>query len=236
LAISMDEEWRRLHGLYAAMSDDELLKLARDKAGLTEVARQAVEAEMSSRGLKLDDRSEATADAAFETPELDAAEDDPSLVGLKTFQIAMEAQMAARLLDDHGIPVRMEQAVRRFTKDGPKIKTNWLTVFVEQTRQDEAVEVLRAGMGLFPVLQPEEVEERDDAVEGESEEEPLAIVGNFEEAADIAVARKALTAAGIWFEVEEGDEEEGTMIRTRLEDLERALEVVEEAFGEEGPN
>ena len=50
------------------------------------------------------------------------------------------------------------------------------------------------------------------------------------------MARKALTAAGIWFEVEEGDEEEGTMIRTRLEDLERALEVVEEAFGEEGPN
>ena len=50
MAISMDEEWRRLHGLYAAMSDDELLKLARDKAGLTEVARQAVEAEMSSRG------------------------------------------------------------------------------------------------------------------------------------------------------------------------------------------
>jgi hypothetical protein len=236
LATGIDEEWRRLQALYAAMSDDELLRLAGDKSGLTEVAQQSVEAEMSSRGLKLDEETEAEADAVFETPELDAAEDDPSLVGLKTFQIASEAEMAARLLDDHGIPVRMEQAVRRFTKDGPKIKTNWLTVFVEQTRQEEAIGVLRAGMGLFPVLQPEEVKKHDDADDGESEEEPLAIVGNFGEAADIAVARKALTDAGIWFEVDEGDEEEGTMIRTRLEDLERALEVVEEAFDEEKPN
>ena len=235
MAIGMDEEWRRLQALYAAMSDNELLKLARDKAGLTEVAQRAVESEMSSRGLKLDDHSEATADVVFEAPDLEAAEDDPSLVGLKTFQIAMEAQVAARLLDDHGIPVRMEQAVRRFTKDGPKIKTNWLTIFVEQTRQNEAVEVLRAGMGLFPLLQPEEVREHD-AEDGEGEEEPLAIVGNFEEAGDVAVARKALTDAGIWFEVDEGDEEEGTMIRTRLKDLERALEVVEEAFDEENPN
>ena len=233
--MSMDEEWRRLQGLYAAMSDDELLELARGKAGLTEVAQRAVEAEMGSRGLQPSGNPEATADVVFETPELDTAEDDPSLVGLKTFQIAMEAQMAARLLDDHGIPVRMEQAVRRFTKDGPKIKTNWLTVFVEQTRQDEAVEVLRAGMGLFPVLPPEEVVEADHADDGEDEAESLAIVGNFEEAADVAVARKALADAAIWFEVDDGDEEEGTMIRTRLEDLERALEVVEEAFGEEDP-
>jgi hypothetical protein len=233
--MSMDEEWRRLQGLYAAMSDDELLELARGKAGLTEVAQQAVESEMGSRGLKPSGNPEATADVVFEMPELDTAEDDPSLVGLKTFQIAMEAQMAARLLDDHGIPVRMEQAVRRFTKDGPKIKTNWLTVFVEQARQDEAVEVLRAGMGLFPVLPPEEVVEVDHAGDGEDEAESLAIVGNFGEAADVAVARKALADAGIWFEVDEGDEEEGTMIRTRLEDLERALEVVEEAFGEEDP-
>jgi hypothetical protein len=232
----MDQEWRRLQALYAAMSDNELLNLARDKAGLTEVAQQAVEAEMSSRGLKLDEETEAAADVVFETPELDAVEDDPSLVGLKTFQIAAEAELAARLLDDRGIPVRLEQAVRRFTKDGPKIKTNWLTVFVEQTRQEEAIEVLRAGMGLFPVLQPEDVREHAAADDGESDEEPLAIVGNFGEAADIAVARKALTDAGIWFEVDEGDEEEGTMIRTRLEDLERALEVVEEAFDEENPN
>jgi hypothetical protein len=88
---------------------------------------------------------------------------------------------------------------------------------------------------LFPVLMPEEVD-ADDADEGESDEESLAIVGNFEDAADIEVVQKTLTDAGIWFKVEEGDEEEGTMIQTRLEDLERALGVVEEAFGEEDPN
>ena len=51
--MSNEQEWRRLQGLYAALSDGELLRLAADKDGLTEVAQQAIDAEMSNRGLEV---------------------------------------------------------------------------------------------------------------------------------------------------------------------------------------
>jgi hypothetical protein len=237
----MDEEWRRLQALYAAMSDGELLKLARDKAGLTEVAQQAVESEMSSRGLKLNEE-EAKKPMESVAPEFPAAEDDPSLIELMTFNIAMDAETAWHALDDNGIPVRMEPAMRVMVEGGPRIKTNWLTIFVERTRQQDAVKVLRERMGLFPVLAADEVEDADFI--DDDEDESLFTVGDFEVEADAVVARKALADAGIWFKAEKQTEEardgnpaaEWTSIEVKLEDLERALKIVEEAFSEDAPN
>ena len=57
--------------------------------------------------------------------------------------------------------------MRRLTEDGPRIKTNWLTIFVERTREEEAKGVLRKAMGLFPVLAPNEFEDSD-GEEGDS--------------------------------------------------------------------
>jgi hypothetical protein len=238
--MSVDEEWRRLQGLYAAMSDDELLELARDKAELTEVAQQAVEAEMGSRGLKLDEEEQEKSVEPI-AYEFSTSEDDPSLIELMTFHIATDAETALHALDDHGIPVSMEPAMRRLNDDGPRIKTNWLTIFVERTRQRDAVKVLRERMGLFPVLAADEVEDADVV---DDEDESLFTVGEFEVDADAEVARKALTDAGIWFKAGKETQEaqggqaafDGTVIEVRLEDLERALGVVEEAFGEEDPN
>ena len=220
--MAMDDEWLRLQGLYAAMSDDELVRLAGKKAGLTEVAQQAVETEMNARGLTI-----ASEESAAAMPEPSGAQDDPALVELTTFQIAMDAETALRELDECGVPVRMEPAMRRLVEGGPLVKTNWLTIYVERTRQQEAVEVLRKKMGLFPVLDADEMDDSAD----EDGEDSLAIVGSFE-AADAEVALKALTDAGIWFEAERDDESGGTMIMGRPEDLERALEAVEEAFEE----
>jgi hypothetical protein len=46
------QEWLRLQQLYAGLSDGELLNLFASKSELTTVAQEAIDAEMSSRGLK----------------------------------------------------------------------------------------------------------------------------------------------------------------------------------------
>jgi hypothetical protein len=222
--MSNDHEWRRLQGLYGAMSDDELLRLAADKAELTEVAQQAIDAEMGVRGLEIP--VEETAPA---TEEADKSEYDPSLIELITFQIPTDAETAMRLLAEHDVPAHMEHAVRQINEDGPKVKMNWLSIFVERARKEDAMAVLRKGMGLFPVLAPEEMDSDDQ----EGDEEILSIVGDFELAADAEIAKKALTDAGIWFQAEQDEGVVGTMIEVRYADFERAMEVVEEAFGAE---
>jgi hypothetical protein len=225
MILGMDEEWRRLQGLYAAMSDNELLRMAESKGGLTEVAQEAVEAEMSSRGLVVE------APMVEAAPEVSEAVDDPLLVELMTFSIAMDAETALRALDDRGIPVRMEPAMRQMVEGGPKVKTSWLTIFVERTQREEAQGVLRARMGLFPVLAADEVDH------SEADDEALMAVGTFDVAEDVEVVRKALTDAGVWFRVDDGDKSDpewgGTLVEVRVEDWDRALEVVEAAFGEE---
>jgi hypothetical protein len=220
--MSDDQEWRRLQELYAGLGDTELLGLARDKAGLTAVAQQVVDAEMDARGLQV------PVDAPVEAMrERVASEEDSSVVELTTFQIVMDAETAMRALDDAGIPVSLEPAMRRLVDGGPLVKTNWLTIFVERERKEEAVKVLRERMGLFPVMVPEEAGDVDEG----GEDEVLSIVGDFE-GDDAEIVRKALTDADIWFQAEEEEGIAGTMIEVRPEDWERAMAVVEEAFGE----
>jgi hypothetical protein len=223
--MSVNQEWQRLQQLYAAMSDDELLHLAADKAELTEVAQQAIDAEMSQRGLEMP--VEETAPVA---PEAEGeSEADPSLIELITFQIPTDAETAMRLLDEHNVPAHMEHAVRQVNEDGPKVKMNWLSIFVERSRKEDAMAVLRKGMGLFPALSPEEMDSDDE----EGDEEILSIVGDFESAADAEIVKKALTGAGIWFQAEAEEGVEGTLIEVRYADIGRALEIVEEAFAAE---
>lgn len=226
MGVEMDQEWQRLQGIYAAMSDVELLRLVGAKAGLTEVAQQAVDAEVRSRGLTVE---AASVPELAPMPEVTDAEGDPSLAELMTFQIAMDAETALRALDDCGIPVKMEPAMRRLVEGGPLVKTNWLTLYVELTRLNEAQSVLRERMGLFPVLEADEV---DDSGDDDGGGELPAIVGNFE-GADAEIVRKTLTDAGIWFQGEAEEGVDGTMIEVRFEDWERALALVEAAFGEE---
>jgi hypothetical protein len=224
--MSMEQEWQRLQDLYAAMSDGELLRLAESKAGLTEVAQQAIDAEMSRRGLEVPVEEPKAVEAEAEDMEVPA---DPSVIELITFNVPMDAETAMRLLDEHDVPAHMEHAVRQVNEDGPKVKMNWLSIFVERTRKEDAMAVLRKGMGLFPVLAPEEMDGEDE--EGD-EEEILSIVGDFELAADAEIAKKALTDAGIWFQADMEPGVEGVMIEVRFSDFERAMEVVETAFDE----
>jgi len=228
--MSNEQEWQRLQGLYAAMSDGELLRLAAGKGGLTEVAQQAISAEMSRRGLEVPVEETEAVEAEAEETEVPA---EPSVIELITFNVPMDAETAMRLLDEHDVPAHMEHAVRQVNENGPKVKMNWLSVFVERSRKEDAMVVLRKGMGLFPVMSADEIGD-DAAVDGE--EESLFMVGNFEDAADSEIAQKALTDAGIWFnavkDTDETAEWQGTTIEVKMDDLERALAVVETAFDE----
>ncbi len=224
----MEQEFERLRALYAAMADEELLKLGGAKGELTEAAERAVEAEVAARGLELE--STETVQAAA-MPELAASEDDPALVELMTFQIAGDAARALKELDEAGVPVRMEPAMRRMVEGGPKVKTNWLTIFVEHARQQDAVVVLRERMGLFPVV---EAEHSHGTGEYEDGDEGMFAVGDFDLEADAELARQALMTAGIFFRETQIVEPEGTVtvIEARLDDVEQALAVVEAAFVE----
>jgi DNA-directed RNA polymerase subunit M/transcription elongation factor TFIIS len=54
--IDRAEEWRRLKELYLEKSDEELEIVAHDAYDLTDIARQALEAEIARRGLKIEMR------------------------------------------------------------------------------------------------------------------------------------------------------------------------------------
>ena len=234
----MSNAEQRLQHTYAAMEDDELLDLVRAKSELTELALKAAEAEMKVRGLAMPE-DELSAKSGESEPQLHNAEDDVALLELMTFQIATDAKTALDALDDQGIAVRMEPAMRRLTEDGPKIKTNWLTIFVERSRHEDAVRVLRERMGLFPLLAVQGAEH--DQGDAGDEDEALFPVGEFELLADAEIAQTALANAGIWFKVDTGTEDDrshdaaawdGASIQVRLDDLEAALQIVEAAFQE----
>src|ERR1700747_2394713 len=53
MTVDWDKERKRVRDVYAGMEDGELQKIARDADGLTEVAREELEAEMGRRGMKL---------------------------------------------------------------------------------------------------------------------------------------------------------------------------------------
>ncbi len=227
--MGVDREWERLQALYAELSDAELVELAGSKAGLTEVAQQVIEAEVRSRGLVVEAAAPVAPDAA--DGELPESENDPSLVELTTFSMALEAEKALAELELQEIPVWVKPAMRQMEEGGPLVKTNWLTLSVQRVRLLEAQETLRRHMGLFP---PEESDGKgDEPADGEDFSEELTVLGTFE-AADAAIARKALTEAGMVFETQDDEEENSgtTLFEVRQEDLERAMAVVEAAFGE----
>jgi hypothetical protein len=232
--MSNHQEWLRLQQLYAGLSDGELLNLAAQKGELTTVAQEAIDAEMTTRGLVPSSVADEGVAATPSTTPLDEATtsaDDPLLVELTTFAVPMDAEKAMRLLDEHDVPAHMEHAMRQVNEDGPKVKMNWLSIFVERGRKQDAMRVLREGMGLFPVMEADELADADDGDEADGE--TLSILGDFELAEDVETVKKALTDAGIWFQSQSEDGVDGTLIEVRPEDLDRGLEVVEEAFGEE---
>jgi len=94
--IDPEQERIRLASEYAGQSDEELENVASQGPALTEVAREALRAELSKRGLyigQLDDISAAGEDSA----------EFRDLVTVRTFGNLAEAGLAKGLLDSEGI-------------------------------------------------------------------------------------------------------------------------------------
>lgn len=93
--IDPDQERTRLANAYAGQTDEELESVAGLGAELTDVAREALRAELSKRGLYIGQLEEISA-------EEDIAE-FRDLVTVRTFGNLAEAELAKGLLDSAGI-------------------------------------------------------------------------------------------------------------------------------------
>jgi DNA-directed RNA polymerase subunit M/transcription elongation factor TFIIS len=104
--IDVEKEWRILEGAYSQMSDEELRDLATQAYDLTDIAKQALSAQLSSRelGIKLADAPPASPGADVTEPRGDL---DPSNLNLEcAAQVwdADEARQSMQALYDAGIP------------------------------------------------------------------------------------------------------------------------------------
>ena len=93
--IDPEQERRRLAEFYAYQMDGELEKVAGQAHDLTDMAREALRAELAKRGLYVGQLEE-------ETPEQDGAE-FRNLVVIRSFWNLMEAELAKGVLDAAGI-------------------------------------------------------------------------------------------------------------------------------------
>ena len=93
--------------------------------------RVSIDAEMSNRGLEAP-AGRAWRRSVFQRGVYGGAS-RPSVIELITFNVPMDAETAMRLLDGYRhVPAHMEHAVRQVNEDGPKVKMNWLSIFVER--------------------------------------------------------------------------------------------------------
>jgi DNA-directed RNA polymerase subunit M/transcription elongation factor TFIIS len=105
MEIDRVEEWRKLTERYAGMSDDELEAVAGDGWELTDVARQALQGEISSRGLNF--RIAAAPAPPPPEPSEAAGAFDPADLELVVAQQVWdlsEARQVKEILDAAGIP------------------------------------------------------------------------------------------------------------------------------------
>ena len=102
-------EHQRLARQCTGMSEGELQKLAEDASSLTEVARQALQSELSHRGsqIKLDYSAVSAEEAQH-----------PKLITLRQFTSVPEALLAKSILDSEGIEC--------FLADENTIRLDWL--------------------------------------------------------------------------------------------------------------
>ena len=112
-AFGPASESLRLSERYRSLSDDELLAIADDGSDLTDLAQQALAAEISQRKLKLPPKEETPApplEPASEADSDDPYAEDRKLVQIATVWSLRDASQFQMLLDDAGVPFFMGDA------------------------------------------------------------------------------------------------------------------------------
>ncbi len=151
------QELRRLQELYSQKCDDELMALAQDGDDLTDAAREALQSEISTRGLKVQIQDEPKPEA--EEPSGDFNLSDSELAHAGSVWSLDEARQYKKILDDARIPsyfgpdnVDDLNALHADFDKGVEVK-------VWEPQQQLAFQVLR--MGIPPEPNQEATEEED---------------------------------------------------------------------------
>jgi hypothetical protein len=107
MSSDSEKERQRLAGLYSGMTPEELEKVAANTVSLTDVAREALKAEISGRGLAI---------ILSESTGVDIVE-ERDLVMIRRFQSLTEALLAKGSLDSSGIEC--------FLTDDNMVRMDW---------------------------------------------------------------------------------------------------------------
>jgi hypothetical protein len=224
--MSLDGQLQKLGALYAEKSDGELLGLYEQRAGLTELAQQALAAVIRERRLSTQEAAgtQEPARATGEEAGEDRVVDGEVLAYL--FHDAFEAREAIRTMTEAGIAHRMLDW--HVVDPEMQVSQTGVDVGLVVARADarRTLEVLKERLGLFP-----EAEEM-----AQEAGEALAVLSMFERG-DALVAARALGEAGMTYlwrdgrdHVGELPDEETVAIEVRVGDMERAARLVEDAL------
>jgi hypothetical protein len=208
--------------VYAEKSDTELLALNDGFGDLTETAQQALTQVMQERGLEAGSGDVAEVVAERSEGALTADE-----VCVYTFNDALQAKEALRILDEAGVDVRAVDWNELDPQESQNMPQMRIGVVVFRDQEREARKVLHDGMGLFPQA------EVDDPF---AQLGSLMMVGFFERA-DALIAARALGEKGISYVwKDDRDDETATTDEVTIEvkgtRLDEAQAVVEKALGE----
>lgn len=142
--VDVGKEWRALDQTYSQMSEEELHDLAGKAYELTDIAKEALRAQISSRGLQLELR-----DAPPDTPELEEGEPqgefdpaDLTLVSVAEVWDADEARQLMKSLHELGFPVYLGPENLENVDDFHSKFDNGLEVRVRDVDQQRALHVL----------------------------------------------------------------------------------------------
>lgn len=209
--MNTERESQRLLALYADKADEELLELYARRNDLTEVAQQALDQAMHSRGLEPQ-----VDEPAQEQITLDALSGlEPGEISLITFRDGLETAQAVDALRAAELPHRITERVVRYVGGDSR---NLLDLVVDTADAPRAREVLQRTLGLFP---PPEGED--------SHAEDFAPLGEFT-AAQAKLVTAALAERSIHFtaEHEDDDPEAPAWISVAADRVDEAFELMEQ--------
>jgi hypothetical protein len=146
--IDPEEESRRLAEVYASQSDGELARVAEQQSELTELAREALRAELTKRGIYIGHVHEPAGSNATEFRDL---------VPIRTFWNLLEAQLAKGLLESAGIEA--------FLFDDNMVRLDWFNanalggvkLRVDADKVEEATRVLEENISADAPPEEEDV-------------------------------------------------------------------------------
>ena len=149
MAIDPVKERQRLTDLYSRMTDAEIQELAEDAASLTDVARQALNDEMASRGLDplQPDAGEPQDEVALR-----------QMVTIRSFPDVMQAWLAKSSLESAGIECCLA--------DDNMVRLDWgISIVLGGVKLQVRPEDAEAAIGMLDQPVPEEPDEEDTSQE-----------------------------------------------------------------------